>query len=194
MRLTGLTAFTFIALATSAAADDVTDAIDAAREAYDAGDIRYTLEELNFAVQLLNEMKAGNLQGFLPEPLDGWSREIDNEMAAGMAMMGGGVGASAQYSTGEGDSENYKSFTVTVMADNPMVAAVGGMLGNAALVGATGGKIIRVGREKFVIQNGQEMSALVGNRVLVQAQGNDQDAIIAHLETMNFRAMADFGN
>ena len=194
MRAFGFALLLSALVSTPAIADDVTEALETAREAYDAGDIQYAVEELNFALQLLNELKAGNLQGFLPEPLEGWSREIDEELSTGMAMMGGGVGASAHYSMdADQDGESDNSFTLTLMADNPMVAAMSGMLGNTALISASGGKIIRVGREKFVRQD-RQISALIRNRVLVQADGNNPDAIVAHLETMDFPTVANFGN
>ncbi|MEZ5762377.1 MAG: hypothetical protein R3D87_14915 [Paracoccaceae bacterium] len=50
-----------------------------------------------------------------------------------------------------------------------MVAALAGMIPNAAVMGA---KIERVGREKFMNQNG-ELTALIGNRVLVRASGGE---------------------
>jgi hypothetical protein len=172
-----------LAFATPASADEISDTIQSALDAYNEGDTTYALEELNFAIQQINALKKDSLAGFLPEALDGWTREIDDQMAAGMMAFGGGVGASAEYRNGTND------FTITYMADNPMVASMAGMLANPAL---TGGKMIRVGRQKFVSQDGQ-MMALIGNRVLVQVDGDDADAITAHLETVDFKAMAGFG-
>ncbi|MFY0692055.1 MAG: hypothetical protein JXR14_09075 [Paracoccaceae bacterium] len=169
-----------------AAADEVTEAISGAMTAYEEGDIAYATDELKFALQLLNEMKSETLVGFLPEALEGWTRELDEDMGAGMAMMGGGTGAAASYSNGA------EEFRITLMADSPMVASMGSMLGNAAMMGA-GGKMVRVGREKFFSQDDQLM-ALIGNRVLVQAEGDDPDAMIAHLEAMDFRKLGNFGN
>ncbi|SLN30225.1 hypothetical protein PSA7680_01439 [Pseudoruegeria aquimaris] len=162
-----------------ATADDVSDTLKSALEAYEAGDIQYAMEEIAFAQQLLKEMKADSLTAFLPEAPDGWTREIDTEMAATLGMLGGGVGTKASYSDGS------DSFTLTLMADNPMVAAMGS-------AGLMGGKMIRVGREKFADQDGQ-LIALIGNRVLVQAEGQNKEAMRALLETMDFRALASFG-
>ena len=78
----------------AATADDVTDTIQSALDAYNEGDIAYATEELNFALQLLKEMRAGDLMSFLPEALDGWTREIDGDAAMALGMMGG-TGASA---------------------------------------------------------------------------------------------------
>lgn len=179
-------AFAACLAAAPAAADEVTDAISNALDAYQQGDVAYAMDELTFALQLLNEMKAGTLTGFLPAPLDGWTREVSDDMSTGLGMAGGGVGAEATYEKGS------DRFTIMLMADNPMVAAMAGMLGNAAMMTASGGRMVRVGREKFVQQDDQLM-ALIGNRVLVQAEGDDAEAMIAHLETIDFRALAAFG-
>lgn len=189
MRATTIAAagLALLAIPAPADADDITDALTAAIAAYEQGEVQDALDEIAYATQLLNEMKTQGLEQFLPEPLDGWTREIDADMPAGLGMMGGGVGAAAEYSRGS------DSFTISLMADNPMVAAMAGMLGNTALMTAGGGKMVRVGREKFVDQDG-EITGLIGNRVLVQASGDDPDAMLAHLEEMDFRALAGFGN
>lgn len=172
-------------LALPAQADDISDTIQSALDAYNAGDISYATEELAFAQQLLKAMKSDSLSAYLPEAPDGWTRTIDKEMSAGMAMMGGGVGAKAEYSMGS------DSFTITMMADNPMVAAMGGMLGNAAMLAAMG-KMVRVKRQKFVDQDG-EMSALIANRILVQASGADPAVMTPVLETIDYKALGNFG-
>ena len=59
-----------------ALADEVTDTLNSAMQAYQNGDIRYAVEELDYAKQLLQAMKADELSGYLPEAPDGWTREI----------------------------------------------------------------------------------------------------------------------
>jgi hypothetical protein len=173
------------AAAAPAAADDVTDTIEAALAAYGQGDLKDALEELAYARQLISEMQTADLAAFLPEAPDGWSREIDTEMAAALSMMGGGFGAEATYAGGG------QRFTVTLMADNPMVAGFAGMLGNAALLG--GAKRVRIGGERFLDQDG-ELVALIDNRILVQASGAPLEAMVPVLEAMDFEALARFGN
>jgi len=53
-------------------------------------------------------------------------------------------------------------------------------------------KTIRVGREKFVDQDGT-VSALIEGRVLVQVEGGEQDVIVPLLEQINFRDLGRFG-
>jgi hypothetical protein len=170
--------------ATSAAADDVTDSIQSALDAYTQGDIQYAIEELAFATQLLKGMKAGTLSGFLPEAMDGWTREVDEEESRSMAIMGG-TAAVGHYTRGP------DSFTISILADNPMLAGFAGIMGNPAMM-ASMGKIERVGREKFLNQDG-DLSGVIGSRVLVQASGADIDVMIDHLKTMNFRDLQNFG-
>jgi hypothetical protein len=170
-------------LALPAAADEISDTLQSALDAYNEGDAVYALEELDYARQLLLQLKTDALTQFLPEAPEGWSREVNTEMNAGLAMMGGGTGAEASY---QGDG---KSITLQFMADTPMVAALGGMIGNAALYGA---KVERVGREKFMVQD-NEVTGLVDNRILVKASGAEPEALLKLIETIDMRALKDFG-
>ena len=166
-------------------ADEIEEALAAALEAYQAGDTTFALEELDFARAKLQEMKADALVGFLPPAPDGWRQEIDDDMAMGMGMMGGGAGAAASYYPEGGGS----AVTITLMADNPMVAGMAAMVANA---GAMGASIERVNRQQFAVQDGQ-MIAMVANRVLVQAEGGGPDRLMPFLEAMDFRALASWG-
>jgi len=166
-----------------AAADEISDTLQSALDAYEEGDTAYALEELDYARQLLLALKTDALAGFLPAAPDGWTREVNTEMNAGLAMMGGGTGAEATYQ-GEG-----KSITLQIMADNPMVGALGGMIANAAMYGA---RVERVGREKFMVQDG-EVTGLVANRFLVKASGADPEAMLALVGQIDFRGLKSFG-
>ena len=179
-----LSASITLGAAAAASADEITDALTSAIEAYEEGDVKYALEELEYAKQLMAAMKADELVSFLPDPPEGWSREVSTEMGAGLAMMGGGTGAEAEYS-----KDGEEAFTITLMADNPMVGAMAGMLGNAAAIGA---RIERVGRQKMMVQDG-EITGLVDSRILVQAKGGDPELMLGVLKTIDYRALADFG-
>lgn len=169
----------------AALADDVTDALESAIAAYAAGDVKYALEEIAFAQQRLQAMKAEGLSAFLPDAPEGWTREIDTEINQGLVMMGGGTGAAATYS-GAG-----QSFTVSLMADNPMVGAMAAMFGNPMLMGASG-EVVRVGRQKFVDMDG-EMTAMVDSRILVQASGAPRAVMVPLLEAIDYEGLAGFG-
>ncbi|MGR3363560.1 MAG: hypothetical protein ACU0CY_05200 [Maritimibacter harenae] len=180
-RITSLTAA--LALATAPVfADEVTDTLSSALAAYEDGDLQYAIEELDYAKSLINAMKTQALEDYLPEPPEGWTLSVDSDMGAGMAFMGGGVGIEGEYSNGS------DRFTISIMVDNPMVSAFGGMLANAAMLGM---KVERIGRQKFIVDDG-EITGLIDNRILVQADGAAPEVILPLLETMDFEALADF--
>ncbi len=173
-------------LAWPAMADPFVEALEAAIEAYRDGDLQYAEDELAQAQRILGEMKAEGLAGFLPEPPEGWTRIIDTEAGQMMGFLGGGTLASARYS-GAGHS-----FELSLMADNPMVAQLGMMLGNATMIAQMGGQVERINRVRFLREE-QSLKAIVGNRVLVQAEGADAEVMIPFLEQIDFRAMESFG-
>ncbi|WP_292024604.1 hypothetical protein [Maritimibacter sp. UBA3975] len=181
-RLSTLTAI--FALATAPAlADEVTDTLSSALQAYEEGDISYAIEELDYAKSLMRAMKTTALEQFLPEPPAGYELEVDTDMGTGMAMMGGGVGTEGTYSNGS------DRFSISIMVDNPMVTAFGGMLANAAMLGM---KVERVGREKFIVDD-DEITGLIDGRILVRAEGGDSAIVMEALKTMDFKALSDFG-
>lgn len=170
-------------LALPAQADDVSDLMESALKAYEDGDIQYALDELDMARRALLDMKTASLGSYLPEAPEGWTREVSTEMGAGLAMMGGGVGAEATYTDAGG-----ARVKITLMADNPMVMSMSGMIANAAVMGM---KTERIQRQKFAVQD-KQMMALIANRILVQTEGNPEQTRPL-LEAMDFADMANFG-
>ena len=84
-------------------ADPIATSLQNALDAYADGDLQYALDELAYAEQLLNALKAEGLAEFLPEPMDGWTMTLNEEAGAAMGFMGGGSIASGDYS-GNGDA------------------------------------------------------------------------------------------
>ena len=150
--------------ATPSQADEVEDALKLALEAYQAGDLAAAKEEIDFAAQLITQMKAEGLSAFLPEPLRGWEREDGSNDTTAMMGFGGGMMSSARYVRG-GEDVN-----IEMMAENQMVTAMATMFGNATLMGSMG-KVKRIGRQKVVITNDGELQALVDNRIFIQVTG-----------------------
>lgn len=166
-------------------ADDITDALNAAIAAYEAGDIQDALEETAYATQLLNDLKSEGLEAFLPGPLPGWTREVSEEAAQGLGFMGGGSSAEADYTGPDG------RFTIVMVADNPMVGAMAGLLGNATIM-ATMGRIERINGESFLNAD-NELSGLIDGRVLIQASGAPVEVMAEHLKQVDFEALAELG-
>jgi len=146
-------------------ADEVEETLQAALEAWRAGDISGAKEEVDYAAQLIAQEKAAGLSAFLPAALDGWTREEDQDQTQAATAFGGGMMASAQYTNG---SENVQ---IQMMADNQMVTGMATMFGNAALMGQMG-KLKRINRQKVVITPNGEIQAMVKNRIMIQITGS----------------------
>ncbi|MFP7672271.1 hypothetical protein ACG74X_02820 [Marivita sp. S0852] len=169
----------------TAQADEISDTLQAAIEAYNEGDITYALEELDFARQKMMAIQAEAFQEFLPEAPEGWERQVDDDTQAGLAMMGGGMGARASYHS----ADRSQFYSITLMADNAMVSSMGAMVANAAAMGM---QLERIGRQRVAVGDGQAM-AMVNNRILVTVEGRDNTLLLDAMKRVDFDALADFG-
>lgn len=171
-----------VLVAGSAQADDVEDSINAALEAYRAGDIKAAKEEIDFASQLLGQLQAEGLSDFLPQALDGWERELEDTQS--VAAFGGGQIASAIY------RKDGKSVEIQLMAGNQMVTAMASMFSNPALMGSMG-KVKRINRQKVVVTPQGEVNTMV-NQVMVQISGSaeleDKEAYFAEMDIKGLKA------
>ncbi len=62
-----------IALTVPAHADEVSDALQAAVDAYAAGDLAKTSEEMTMATQAIGALQSAKLAALLPAAPDGWT-------------------------------------------------------------------------------------------------------------------------
>lgn len=170
-------------------ADEFTDVVEGALDAYREGDVKVATEELEYAQKLLGEMKSVSLAKFLPPAQAGWTREDPAEGEAegagmAMAMFGGGTTAAATYRKGDAD------MTITLVADSAMVSGIGGML--TGMAGLAGGKPIRIQRTQFTMNEG-ELQGVVDGQVLVSVSGTASiEDKTAHIEAMDLKALGDF--
>ncbi|MEM6972480.1 MAG: hypothetical protein AAF577_06715 [Pseudomonadota bacterium] len=174
--------------ASPAAADDVEEALQAALDAYRAGDLALATEETAFAAQLLAQKKAAGLSAFLPEPLSGWTAEDpDTESATAMAtMFGGGQVATRVYDGPVGDIE------IRLMADNPMVAQMGAMFSNPAIMAAAG-TVKRIAGQRAMMDDSGDLMALIGGRFLIQISGGAPETDKeAYFEAIDFEGLKAF--
>jgi len=184
----GCSAFLALALiAVPARADEVSEAINDALAAYEEGDLDYAKETLEFATQLIAQQKTATLAALLPEPLEGWDAGEAEETSAGAAMFGGGSIVSRRY------TKDGKNLSIQFIADSPMLAQMGALFANPALIGASGGKLVRIGRERGMFDNSGSFQMLVDNRVMIQIEGSaDEDAKLAYAKAMDMKALKDF--
>lgn len=169
-----------------AAADEFTDVLEGALKAYREGDAVGAREDLDYAVKLLDEKKADSLATFLPAPPAGWTKSDAEAEGAGMAMamLGGGTAAAATYSKGTTE------FTLTLVANSPMVGALSAMVSGVA--GVAGMESRRIQRVEFAVNEG-DLQGVAGGKVLVSASGTATvDEMAAVIETMDLRKLGEF--
>jgi hypothetical protein len=166
-----------VALAVSAAAisaraaDDIVDAIDQARKAYQSGDLAGAKQSLDLASQLIGQKNAESFVALLPAPLAGWKAEKAQANAIGAAMLGGASAASRQYTNAKGDTVE-----VSITGDSAMIMQFAPMLSNPAMAGAMG-KLVRVGNQRGIQSQDGDIMMLVANKYLVNVQGSADAAV-----------------
>ncbi len=162
-----LSAAVLAALALPAiAADDILEAIDGARKAYQAGDLANAKQSLDVASQLIAQKNAEAFSALLPAPLSGWKAEKAQATAVGAAMFGGASAATRTYNNAKGDSVE-----VSITGDSAMIMQFGPMLNNPALAGAMG-KLVKVGDQRAIQTNDGDIMMMVANKILVHVQGS----------------------
>lgn len=186
MRAITLCVLAVMMTAPAAQADEIGETIRAALEAYEAGDVSLAKEELDYANQLLGQLKAAGLTEYLPEALPGWTREVGESQSMGAAAFGGGLLAEADYVKGSDD------LSIRLMADNPMVAAMAGAMGNAALMGSMG-TVKRINRQKLVVSPDGQIQSLIDGKVLVQIDGSALvEDKLAYFEQLDIEGLKGF--
>ncbi|MGH1360002.1 MAG: hypothetical protein ACRBC3_14665 [Burkholderiaceae bacterium] len=151
--------------ATWAQADDFSDTLENAKQAYAEGDIGGAKEELAYASQLLGQMRAKQLESYLPEALDGWTRKENKSSSnAGAAMFGGGTAANVEYRRGK------DRVKINLVTDSPMLASMGMLFNNPALAG-TQGTMKRINRQKVLVKKNGAITAMIDKRIMVEVSG-----------------------
>ena len=148
------------------AADDILDAIDGARKAYQAGDLQNAKQSLDLASQLIGQKNAETFMALLPEPLPGWKADKAQANSVGMAVLGGASAASRSYTNDKGDNVE-----VSITGDSAMLMQFGPMLSNPALAGAMG-KLIKVGSQRAIQTHDGDIVMMVANRFMINVQGS----------------------
>lgn len=174
----------------AAFADDVKDAIQAALEAYEAGDLVETKFSLDTASQLISEQRAATLAEVLPAAFDGWTAEDAEASGMGVAaaMFGGGTTVSREYvKTGSRDNVE-----VALILDSPMVTQFAAIMSSPQMT-ASMGKSARFGRHRGLETSEGEFQIVVANRALVTVGGSASlEEKRAYAEKIDFDAIANF--
>ncbi|MGA3005531.1 MAG: hypothetical protein ABSE20_27830 [Acetobacteraceae bacterium] len=170
-------------------ADDVTDQIQEALTAYGKKDFPTAIAGLQAALNLLRQMRADVYGSLLPAALEGWTADKVETISAGVAMAGGGTGASRKYH--KGDAE----VTVSILADSPLLQAMSA-LASSGLAAMTGVRTEIVnGHRTLYMQEDGAFTSFIGDRVLVRVEGKGQpeDTLKQFLTAVDFAAVEKVG-
>ena len=148
------------------AADDILDAIDQARKAYQSGDMATAKQQLDTASQLIGQKNAEAFAKLLPAALPGWKAEEAQAQAVGAAMFGGASAATRRYSNAKGDTVE-----VSITGDSAMLMQFATMLNNPALAGVMG-KLIKVNNLRAIQNHEGDVIIVVANKFVVNVSGS----------------------
>jgi hypothetical protein len=167
------------------AADDILDAIDQARKAYQSGDMAGTKQQLDTASQLIGQKNAEGFATLLPAALPGWTADKAEAQAIGAAMFGGASSASRSYHNAKGGRVE-----VSITGDSAMLMQFATLLNNPALAGAMG-KLIKVGGLRAIQNNDGDVIVVVANKFVINVQGSADAALkLAYANAIDVTALS----
>jgi hypothetical protein len=166
MRLMVLLASALLLMAAqSAEADEITEAIDQGRKAYQGNDLAGAKQSLDLASQLIGQKNAEAFGKLLPAALSGWTAEEVQTTAVGAVGFGAST-ASRAYQRANGDR-----IEVQITGDSAIIMQYATFLSNPQIAGAMG-KIVTVGSLRALQNQDGDIHMIVANKYLVAVQGN----------------------
>ena len=166
------------------AGDDILDAIDQARKAYQAGNLASAKQSLDMASQLVGQKNAENFGVLLPAPLSGWTAEKVETTAVGVAMFGASS-ASRRYRGPDGHDVH-----VRITGDSALVMQFAQLFLNPAIAGAMG-KLVRIGDQRAIQTIEGTVNLVVANKFLVTVEGSaGADAKLAYAQAVDYAKLS----
>ena len=151
------------------AADDILDAIEAARNAYQAGDMAGAKQSLDLASQLVGQKNAENFAALLPAALPGWKAEKVEATSVGVTVFGV-TSASRRYTGSDG-----LDVQVRITGNSALVLHFARLFMNPTIAGAMG-KLIRIGDQHALQTNEGSINMIVADKFLVTVEGSADEA------------------
>ncbi len=191
-----LLSITLLALVSSIQADPVIDQLEAGRQAYENGEYRRAVDELNLAIaEIQRKIEEADKQ-LLPEPLPGWRAEEAEAQSMAMMGMGGSVLQRSYYR--EGGDERVE---LQIVADSPMSQMFTMMLSNPMLMQADSNtRLFRYRGQRGLMEHeaGSDVweatLLLQGGRLLIRVKGSglkDDQPIKAYLDALDFQRLQE---
>lgn len=161
-----------LALAVPAfAADNVPAQIEAARQAYQRGDLSRAAHELDLALAEVQTRLGKALSESMPPAMAGWQMDAPEVQSLGAA--GGGLSVTRAY------AKNDASLNASLIIDSPAVQAAAALLSNPAATAAQPNmKRVKVGAEDALMRwdastKTGEITMVLGTRVLLEISGDN---------------------
>lgn len=177
-------------------ADDVLEAIQEATEAYNEKSYTEAVESLEYAKQLIQQLTSEGLKNFLPKPLKGWKAK--EAKSQNLGMMGGSAGIRQEYWKAGSGNQGRSRVTISIMGESPMFKGMMGMF-NPAIVGATGGKLQKIKRNKAVVKYSAdnrkgEIMINVKKKYLVIVKGSnvDKEDLMNYAKAVDYKGLKNF--
>ncbi len=153
-----------------ALADDISSQIDAARGAYGKGDPLHALAALQAAVNQLNQQLVGQFGKLLPPAPRGWEAAAPESQS--LDGVGGGLSVTEAYSKGDA------TLNASLIIDNPAVGASAALFQGTGPLTRPGWSRLKLGSEDVLLRfdpatRAGEMMMVIGDRVLLQVEGNE---------------------
>ncbi|TET87027.1 MAG: hypothetical protein E3J96_06280 [Sulfurovum sp.] len=185
-----LTPLLLASLSTFANADDVVDTLNEAIKSYESGEYSVAVEDLNYALQLIQQKKSKGLEAYLPEALPGWSAKKAESQTAGAGMFGGGISTSREYKKGS------SRIKIEIITDSPLLQSMMGIFSNPMFAASDGGKLQRINREKAIVKYNEErrrgdITIVVAKRFLVKVEGQkvSLDDLESYAKAIDFKKL-----
>ena len=172
-----------------ARADDVTNQINEALAAYGRKDLPTAIAGLEAALNLMRQSRADSYGALLPAAPAGWTADGVETVSVGIAMAGGGVGASRKYHRGD------DTVMVSILADSPLLQAMSALASSGiAAIGGIKTQIVN-GRRTIYIKDDGAFTTIVGDRILVRVEGRGQpeDTLKQFMTAVDFAAVERAG-
>ena len=177
------------ALLLPAHADDISDQINEALSAYGRKDTATAIAGLEAALNMLRQSRADAYGALLPAAPPGWTADEVETISLGVAMVGGGTGATRKYHRGVDE------VTVSILADSPLLQAVSAFTSSGmAALGGMRTQIIN-GRRTIYMKDDAAFTTIVADRILVRVEGKDQSeaTLKQFLNAVDFAAVERAG-
>ncbi|HPR17288.1 MAG TPA: hypothetical protein PLD62_03495 [Candidatus Cloacimonadota bacterium] len=185
-------------------ADETTGALDRAKGLYQSGKYSESIGELNYAINQIQQIIMERYKTVFPAALSGWQADEFNADAASMALLGGGISVSRNYSKElEQESNDYytetASINISLVSDSPMLSSLMMMFNNPMFLG--GNKMVTIQGEKAIESSDSdgvpnELQFVIANRVIitVSASSCTKDDLYAYANKIDFAKLKTLMN